>query len=151
MSDKITKEPIAYEKIPTRIFFDPKEASKSVAREIADLIKFKQKQGKNCILGLATGSSPKTVYAELIRLHKEEGLSFKNVISFNLDEYYPMEADAVQSYWRFMREQLFDHVDIPKENYFIPLGDIPQGTISDFCNSYEAKIDALEKKNKEGD
>lgn len=143
MSDKITKEPIAYEKIPTRIFFDPKEASKSVAREIADLIKFKQKQGKNCILGLATGSSPKTVYAELIRLHKEEGLSFKNVISFNLDEYYPMEADAVQSYWRFMREQLFDHVDIPKENYFIPLGDIPQGTISDFCNSYEAKIDAL--------
>lgn len=123
------KEPIAYEKIPTRIFEDPKQASKSVAQEIAELIKTKAKEGKPCILGLATGSSPKTVYAELIRMHKEEGLSFKNVISFNLDEYFPMEPDALQSYWRFMREQLFDHVDIPKENYFVPFGDIPQKQI----------------------
>jgi glucosamine-6-phosphate deaminase len=143
MGDTLIKEPIAYEKIPTRIFSDPKDASKSVAKEIADLIRAKQKQGKNCILGLATGSSPKTVYAELIRLHREEGLSFKNVISFNLDEYYPMEPNAVQSYWRFMKEQLFDHVDIPKENYFLPLGEIPQNAIADFCNNYEAKIDAL--------
>lgn len=139
----VVHEPIAYEKIPTRIFADPKEASKSVAQEIADLIRQKQKEGKNCVLGLATGSSPKTVYAELVRMHREEGLSFKNVISFNLDEYYPMEADAIQSYWRFMREQLFDLVDIPKENYFIPLGNIPQASIAEFCNSYEAKIDAL--------
>ncbi|ADQ17863.1 glucosamine-6-phosphate deaminase [Leadbetterella byssophila] len=139
----VVHEPIAYEKIPTRIFADPKEASKSVAKEIADLIRQKQKEGKNCVLGLATGSSPKTVYAELVRMHKEEGLSFKNVISFNLDEYYPMEPDAIQSYWRFMREQLFDHVDIPKENYFIPLGTLPQNAIAEFCNSYEAKIDAL--------
>lgn len=143
MGEIIIKEPIAYEKIPTRIFSDPKEASKSVALEIADLIKKKQAEGKNCVLGLATGSSPKTVYAELVRMHKEEGLSFKNVISFNLDEYYPMESDAIQSYWRFMREQLFDHVDIPKENYFIPLGNIPQSSVSEFCNGYEAKIDAL--------
>lgn len=143
MGDSTVKEPIAYEKIPTRIFTDPKEASKSVAQEIAELIRKKQKEGKNCILGLATGSSPKTVYAELVRMHREEGLSFKNVISFNLDEYYPMEPDAIQSYWRFMREQLFDHVDIPKENYFIPLGTIPQNTISEFCSGYEAKIDAL--------
>lgn len=143
MGDSTVKEPIAYEKIPTRIFADPKEASKSVAQEIADLIRRKQKESKNCILGLATGSSPKTVYAELIRMHREEGLSFKNVISFNLDEYYPMEPDAIQSYWRFMREQLFDHVDIPKENYFIPLGTLPQNAIGEFCSSYEAKIDAL--------
>lgn len=143
MSNPLFKEPIAYEKIPTRIFTDPREASKSVAHEIADLIKLKQKEGKNCVLGLATGSSPKTVYAELIRMHKEEGLSFKNVISFNLDEYYPMEPDAIQSYWRFMKEQLFDQVDIPKENYFIPHGNIPQSQIEDFCRSYEAKIDDL--------
>lgn len=143
MGDSTVKEPIAYEKIPTRIFTDPKEASKSVAQEIADLIRKKQNEGKNCILGLATGSSPKTVYAELIRMHKEEGLSFKNVISFNLDEYYPMEPDAIQSYWRFMREQLFDHVDIPKENYFIPLGTLPQNAIGEFCTGYETKIDAL--------
>lgn len=137
------KEPIAYEKIPTRIFEDPKQASKSVAQEIAELIKTKAKEGKPCILGLATGSSPKTVYAELIRMHKEEGLSFKNVISFNLDEYFPMEPDALQSYWRFMREQLFDHVDIPKENYFVPFGDIPQKQIEEFCKNYESKIDSL--------
>jgi glucosamine-6-phosphate deaminase len=143
MDNILFKEPIAYEKIPTRIFSDPKEASKSVAKEIAELIKSKAKEGKNCVLGLATGSSPKTVYAELIRMHREEGLSFKNVISFNLDEYYPMEPDAVQSYWRFMREQLFDHVDIPKENYFIPYGNIPQNQIHDFCRNYESKIESL--------
>lgn len=143
MENLLFKEPIAYEKIPTRIFKDPKEASRSVAHEIADLIRSKAKEGKKCVLGLATGSSPMTVYAELIRLHREEGLSFKNVVSFNLDEYYPMEADAVQSYWRFMREQLFDHVDIPKENYFIPVGTIPQSQIADFCKSYESKIDSL--------
>jgi glucosamine-6-phosphate deaminase len=135
--------PIASEKIPTRVFQDPKAASKSVAHEIADLIKTKAKDGQYCILGLATGSSPKTVYAELIRMHKEEGLSFKNVISFNLDEYYPMDKDAIQSYWRFMKEQLFDHVDIPVENYFIPVGNMPQSQIADFCKSYEAKIDSL--------
>jgi glucosamine-6-phosphate deaminase len=143
MSNPLFKEPIAYEKIPTRIFNDPREASKSVAHEIADLIKLKQQEGKRCVLGLATGSSPKTVYAELVRMHREEGLSFKNVVSFNLDEYYPMEPDAIQSYWRFMKEQLFDLVDIPKENYFLPLGDIPQNQIEDFCRSYEAKIDDL--------
>jgi glucosamine-6-phosphate deaminase len=137
------KEPIAYEKIPTRIYVDPKAASKSVAVEIADLIRSKQKEGKNCVLGLATGSSPKTVYAELIRMHREEGLSFKNVISFNLDEYYPMEPDALQSYWRFMKEQLFDHVDIPKENYFIPSGNIPQKQIEEYCRSYESKIESV--------
>ncbi len=137
------KEPIAYEKIPTRIYQDPKQASKAVALEIAGLIREKAKAGQNCVLGLATGSSPKTVYAELIRMHKQEGLSFKNVISFNLDEYYPMEPDAVQSYWRFMKEQLFDHVDIPKENYFIPDGTLPQNRISDFCKEYERKIDNL--------
>ena len=106
-------QPITYEKIPTQIFANSKEASNAVAREIADLIRQKQKEGKKCVLGLATGSSPKTVYAILVRMHKEEGLSFKNVISFNLDEYYQMEPDSIYSYHRFMKEQLFNHVDIP--------------------------------------
>jgi glucosamine-6-phosphate deaminase len=134
-------DPIAYEKIPTKIYKDPKEASRAVAWEIAALIKQKQAEKKPCILGLATGSSPKTVYAELVRLHREEGLSFHNVISFNLDEYYPMEPDAIQSYWRFMREQLFDHVDIPKDNYFVPDGTLPPNRIADFCAEFERKID----------
>jgi len=143
MEKHIIREPIAYEKIPTRIYRDPKEASRSVAVEIAALIREKAKMNAPCILGLATGSSPKTVYAELIRMHREEGLSFKNVISFNLDEYYPMDPHAVQSYWRFMREQLFDHVDIPAENYFIPDGTLPENRIADFCHEYERKIEQL--------
>ena len=72
-----------------------------------------EKQVANCVLGLATGSSPVGVYDELVRLHKEEGLSLSNVITFNLDEYYPMQSFELQSYERFMREHLFDHVDVP--------------------------------------
>ncbi len=139
----ITTDPIAYEKIPTKIFKDSKEASNAVAHEIAELIRERQRQNRNCILGLATGSSPKTVYAELIRMHREEGLSFKNVVSFNLDEYFPMEPDSLQSYVRFMKEQLFDHVDIPKENYFIPDGTVPASKVKDFSEEYERKIDAV--------
>ena len=139
----ITNEPIAYEKIPTKIFKDSKDASKAVAQEIADLIREKQKQGKQCVLGLATGSSPKSVYAELVRMHNAEGLSFNNVVSFNLDEYYPMEPDSLQSYVLFMKEQLFDKVDMPKENYFIPDGTIPTNRIKEFCEEYERKIDAI--------
>lgn len=143
MHNQITREPIAYEKIPTRIFSDTKEASISVAKEIADLIKAKAKSNKKAVLGLATGSSPKTVYAELIRMHKEEGLSFQNVVSFNLDEYYPMEPDAVQSYWRFMREQLFDHVDMPESQINIPIGTLSPAKINEFCEEYERKIEKL--------
>src|SRR3954467_2660228 len=78
------------EKVPVTVYFSSKQASQAVAREIADLIRAKAAAGEKCVLGLATGSTPTNVYAELIRLHKEEGLSFKNVVTFNLDEYYPM-------------------------------------------------------------
>ncbi|GAB3250806.1 glucosamine-6-phosphate deaminase [Larkinella harenae] len=131
---------ITYEKIPTHIYADAKDASRAVAREIADLIRDKQQKDQLCVLGLATGSSPKTVYAELIRQHRQEGLSFRNVVSFNLDEYYPMEPDSLQSYVRFMKEQLFDHVDIPEGNYFIPDGTIPANKVAEFSRAYEEKI-----------
>jgi len=137
------QQAITYEKIPTHIYADAKAASMAVAQEIADLIRQKQREGRLCVLGLATGSSPKTVYAQLVRMHREEGLSFRNVVSFNLDEYYPMEADSLQSYVRFMKEQLFDHVDIPSDQYFIPDGTIPYQHIPAFCRAYEAKIDAF--------
>lgn len=137
---QIIREPIAYEKVPTRIFQNSEEASKAVANEIAELIKTKQKAGEQAVLGLATGSSPKTVYAELIRMHKEEGLSFKNVLSFNLDEYYPMQPDAIQSYWRFMKEQLFDHVDIEPGNFHIPDGTVSPSMLAEHCQEYEKKI-----------
>jgi glucosamine-6-phosphate deaminase len=130
-----------FEKISTEIFANSEQGSKAIAKEIAELIKSKQKELKPCVLGLATGSTPKKVYAELIRLHKEEGLSFKNVITFNLDEYFPMEPDALQSYVRFMEEQLFNHVDIPKENYNIPDGTIKLEEVPAFCKEYDAKIE----------
>lgn len=136
-------QPITYEKIPAQIFADSKDASSAVAKEIADLIRQKQAEGKSCVLGLATGSSPKTVYAKLVKMHKEEGLSFHNVISFNLDEYYQMEPDSIHSYHRFMKEQLFDHVDIPKENYFLPDGTIPAEQVREYCASYENRINAV--------
>ena len=119
-SEDLIGHTITYEKIPTVIHSNSKKASQWVAHEIAALIKSKQQNGEKCVLGLATGSSPKTVYAELVRLHREEGLSFYNVICFNLDEYYPMQPGSIHSYHRFMKEQLFDHIDIAEGNFFYP-------------------------------
>lgn len=141
--DKSTGFEKRFENIGTVVYENSASASKDVAKEIADLIRVKQAQKQPCILGLATGSSPKGLYAELVRLHKEEGLSFKNVISFNLDEYYPMEPDSVNSYVRFMKEQLFNHVDILPENYYVPDGLLSKEKIADYCSQYEAKIEAL--------
>lgn len=137
------EQAISFERIPTIIYSDSEKASKAVAQEIANIIRMKAKENKPAVLGLATGSSPKKVYQELIRMHKEEGLSFKNVITFNLDEYYPMEPDAVQSYVRFMKEQLFDQVDIPVTNYHIPDGTLPIEKVPEFCKDYEDKMDKL--------
>jgi glucosamine-6-phosphate deaminase len=131
----------SFEKIPVNIFPDLKQASKSVAREIADLIRSKQAKWEKCVLGLATGSTPKSLYAELIRLHKEEGLSFKNVVTFNLDEYYPIEKDALQSYNRFMHVHLFDHIDVDPANIHIPNGEIPKENIKAHCVQYEQLIE----------
>jgi glucosamine-6-phosphate deaminase len=133
----------AKEKIETTIFETSKEASKSVAAEIAAHIRAMQKKKAKCVLGLATGSTPTGVYAELVRLHKEEKLSFKNVVTFNLDEYFPMKREELQSYHRFMHEHLFDHIDIKKENVNIPDGTQPIEDVYGYCQAYEKKIDAL--------
>ncbi|MGF1670226.1 MAG: glucosamine-6-phosphate deaminase [Balneolaceae bacterium] len=129
-----------YEKIPTVIFDDSAAASRAVAHEIADLIKDRQSKNKNLVLGLATGSTPVKIYDELVRLHCEEGLSFKNVITFNLDEYYPMQPDSLQSYVRFMNEHLFDHIDIPDNQIHIPDGTLSEDDVPGFCREYENKI-----------
>jgi len=141
--DKATGFEKRFENIQTIVFENSTIASKSVAKEIGDLIRVKQSQMQPCVLGLATGTSPKGLYAELVRLHKEEGLSFKNVMSFNLDEYYPMESDSINSYVRFMKEQLFNQVDILPENCHIPDGTLRKEDITDFCRQYEAKIEAI--------
>lgn len=131
----------SFEKIPVRIYPDLKEGSKFAAREIADLIRSKQAAGQPCVLGLATGSTPRSMYAELVRMHKEENLSFRNVITFNLDEYYPIDNDALQSYNRFMHKHLFDHIDIDPKNIHIPNGETPKEKIKEHCLEYENMID----------
>ena len=141
--DKSTGFEKRFENSNTIVFENSNMASVAVAREIASLIQQKQKNNESCILGLATGSSPKGLYAELVRMHKEEGLSFKNVISFNLDEYYPMVPDSINSYVRFMKELLFDQVDILPENVHIPDGTLSKEAIADFCAEYETKIESL--------
>src|SRR5690349_20248769 len=133
----------AFEKIPVKIFETSEMGSVYVAKEIAAQIKSRQKEGKPFVLGLATGSSPTRMYAELVKMHKQDGLSFKNVFTFNLDEYYPMQPEALQSYVRFMREHLFDHIDIPSKNVHIPDGTVAKEDVSDYCRRYEEKIDSL--------
>jgi glucosamine-6-phosphate deaminase len=129
------------EKIPVKIFSNSADGSVFVAQQIAQLIKEKEAEGKHCVIGLATGSTPKTLYAELVRMHKEEGLSFKKVIAFNLDQYYPMDKDALQSYHYFMRRNLFEHTDINPSNYHLPDGMIPKDEVKEHCLAYEKKIE----------
>ena len=126
--------------IPFRIFDESKDASRAVAHEIADLIRERAQEGRSCVLGLATGSSPVNVYGELVRMHREEGLSLANVITFNLDEYFPMQPECLQSYMRFMNEHLFDHVDIPPDNIHLPDGTLAVEQIADYCSKYEEEI-----------
>src|SRR3954471_3037276 len=128
------------EKIPVTVYPSSGQASKAVADEIAELIRAKSARGEKTVLGLATGSTPTAFYDELIRLHREEGLSFKNVISFNLDEYYPMQPGELQSYNRFMREHLFDHVDIDPKNAHVPDGTVSRDKVWEFCQQYEKRI-----------
>ena len=131
-----------FEKIPVQVFDHARDASKAVAQHIANLIRHReQTENPKVVLGLATGSTPVGVYQQLVRMHQEEGLSFKNVVTFNLDEYYPMQPEELQSYVRFMNEHLFDHIDIPKDQINIPDGTIPKQEIMEYCARYETKIE----------
>lgn len=129
--------------IEKKVFENKVEACATIAKQIQSLIESNNKINKKTVLGLATGSSPIELYKELVRLHKEENLSFQNVVSFNLDEYYPMQPSSDQSYHYFMNHHLFSHIDIKKENVNIPTGTLPENEVADFCNEYESKIDAL--------
>ena len=131
-----------FEHVPVSIFTNAQIASNFVAGEIADLIRKKQSSNQMAVLGLATGSTPTLVYKELVRLHQEEGLSFENVVTFNLDEYYPMHPDSLQSYVFFMKKHLFNHVNIQAANCHIPDGTLPSTSIRAYCEEYEAKIDS---------
>lgn len=128
------------ERIPCRIFSRASVASGAVAREIAELARRKAERGETCVLGLVAGSSPVNVYDELVRMHKEGELSFANIVTFNLDEYYPMQPFELQSVARFMHEHLFDHVDIKPSNIHIPDGAVPKSEVNAYCQQYEQQI-----------
>ncbi len=125
---------------PVQVFDTALNASRQIAKDVAQIIRQKNQSGEFCVLGLATGSTPKSFYAELVRMHREEDLSFNKVITFNLDEYYPMQPQAVRSYHRFMHEHLFDHIDIPKDQVHIPDGMLTEDEIIHYCIEYEKKI-----------
>jgi glucosamine-6-phosphate deaminase len=130
------------EHIPTVIAPDHAHLALQVADRIDRLIRARAAEGRPAVLGLATGSTPIGVYRELIRRHREEGLSFANVVTFNLDEYYPMDPGNVHSYHRFMWENLFDQVDIARERVHIPRGDLPRAEVMRYCAEYEDAIRA---------
>lgn len=143
VKSKLSYQLKSLEKLPVKVWNDSQSASIHVAKSIALAIQAKQQEGEHIVLGLATGSTPIGVYKELVRLHKEEGLSFSNVITFNLDEYYPMDPDSQQSYVKFMHEYLFDQVDIPAKNIHIPDGTLDINEIASYCEAYEKKIEDL--------
>lgn len=128
------------ERLKTTVYTDADGACAHVARVIADLIKARSAEGRPAVLGLATGSTPVRLYRELIRLHREEGLSFKNVVTFNLDEYYGLSGDHPESYRRFMQDQLFDHVDLKPENTHVPDGLAARDEVYASCQTYEQAI-----------
>lgn len=109
-----------------------KEAGRFVANEMG------KRKGKKFLLGLATGSTPLGLYNELIRLHREEGLDFSKVITFNLDEYYSLPPTHEQSYYYFMWENLFKHINIKKNNIHVPDGLAKE--VEKYCQRYERMI-----------
>ena len=131
------------ERLLAQIFSSADAACVRLAEEISTLIRTRASEGKTVVLGLATGSTPVRLYRELIRLHREQGLSFKNVITFNLDEYYGLPREHPESYWRFMHEQLFNHIDLPAANINLPDGTVPRTEVFASCRAYEDKIESL--------
>ncbi|MHB1095376.1 MAG: glucosamine-6-phosphate deaminase [Gemmatimonadaceae bacterium] len=131
---------IALERIPTVVLDDHQAVAVEVAQRIAGIIRARNAEGRAAVLGLATGSTPIGVYRELIRMHREEELSFKRVVSFNLDEYYPMAPDNIHSYHRFMWENLFSQVDVDPANVHIPDGMVPREKLDAWCAAYEQAI-----------
>src|SRR5580765_6278599 len=136
----MTSHYIPHTKIPTLVFPTNTQAARHVALMIESLIRQNNSAGKPTVLGLATGSTPVGLYRELIRLHKEEGLDLSRVVTFNLDEYFPMQPDDPHSYHAWMRANFFDHVNIPERNIHIPDGTLAPDRVEEHCERYEDQI-----------
>lgn len=140
MARSDSREEAQFEKMAVSIHARAEEGYASLAAEIAGMIRIKAQSGGRVVLGLATGSTPVGLYRELIRLHRSEGLSFANVTTFNLDEYYGLERSHPESYWRFMHDQLFDHIDIPSTQIHLPDGTVARQDVFAHCRAYEEAI-----------
>ncbi|HEX8430129.1 MAG TPA: glucosamine-6-phosphate deaminase [Longimicrobium sp.] len=127
------------ERVPV-VIVEYDQIANTIAHRIAEIIRDRNSEGRNAVLGLATGSTPIGIYRELIRLHREEGLDFTRVVTFNLDEYYPMQPDSIHSYHRYMRENLFDHINIPEGQANLPPGALPRDEVEAACAAYEQAI-----------
>jgi glucosamine-6-phosphate deaminase len=136
----IRTEAEQFERIRTKVFADSEIAVRQLAAGIADFIRRRQAENRPAVLGLATGSTPVKLYQELIRLHREEELSFKNVVTFNLDEYYGLAPAHPESYRYFMEVQLFRHIDVPLSQAHVPDGLMARNKVFEYCASYEAQI-----------
>jgi len=130
------------ERIRTRVFEDHGALAREVAQRVAATIRRANAEGRRAVLGLATGSTPIGVYRELVRMHREEGLSFAQVETFNLDEYLPMPPDSPHAYHRFMWTHLFSQIDIPKAQVHLLDGTVPPERVAEHCAAYEAAIAA---------
>src|SRR4030081_1669736 len=131
--------PATRERVPV-VVVEYDEIARTIATRIAQIIKERRDAGSHAVLGLATGSTPIGIYRELIKMHREEGLDFSDVVTFNLDEYYPMNPDSIHSYVRYMRENLFNHINVKRENIHIPRGNAPRDDVDEECDAYEAAI-----------
>lgn len=127
------------ERVPV-VIVEYDQIARTVAERIATVMREAREAGRSPVLGLATGSTPIGVYRELIRMHREEGLDFSDVVTFNLDEYYPMDPDSIHSYHRYMRENLFEHINLRPENTHLPPGDVPREEVEAACAAYEQAI-----------
>jgi len=136
----VPSETEQHERIRTSVFQSSDSAVRLVATSIAQLIWRCRDEGRTAVLGLATGSTPVKLYRELIRLHREDRLSFHNVVTFNLDEYYGLQPHHPESYAHFMEVQLFRQIDIPPENVHVPDGRVPRSEVFAYCQEYEQKI-----------
>ncbi len=142
MPPPTTPQQLPHTRVPAQRFPTSTAAARFVAREIDKLIRARNAAGKPTVLGLATGSTPVGLYRELIRMHKEEGLDFSRVVTFNLDEYFPMPKEDSHSYFKWMHETLFNHINIKWENIHIPDGTLDAEEVDEFCIGYERKIRA---------
>ncbi|EGG18425.1 glucosamine-6-phosphate isomerase [Cavenderia fasciculata] len=135
-----TKDFRSREKLPTYVYKHPEQANTFISSEIVNIIKQANQEGRACVIGLSAGSTPTGVYDQLINLCKDKKVSFANVVTFNIDEYYPISKRTIQSYYRFMQENLFESIDINQSNINFLNGEISADQVEQHCQDYEELI-----------